>query len=171
MAVTSAAAPIAMCRMFIFGFPLLLDAVKLDGLESSNLLSRSKASSWQLPLAILDPRMHGIFNRFWLGCPLCRRTVCQLYGIDDACLCQHCARLWHASAVQERGRAEIPPCPQNSPKARRDAIAVHSVPATPALHALEDLQIRALQTRTLRHKIITSAQAAVDEWLAGLDAM
>ena len=39
--------------------------------------------------------------------------------------------------------------------------------ATGALDAL----IRALQTRTLRHKIITSAQAAVDEWLAGLDAI
>ena len=39
--------------------------------------------------------------------------------------------------------------------------------ATGALDAL----IRALQTRMLRHKIITSVQAAVDEWLAGLDAV
>jgi hypothetical protein len=31
--------------------------------------------------------------------------------------------------------------------------------------------IRALQTRTLTHKIITSARAAVDDWLAGLDAV
>ena len=38
--------------------------------------------------------------------------------------------------------------------------------ATGALDAL----IRALQTRTLTHKIITSAKEAVDEWLAGLDA-
>ena len=30
--------------------------------------------------------------------------------------------------------------------------------------------IRALQTRTLTHKIITSAQEAIDDWLAGLDA-
>ena len=33
-----------------------------------------------------------------------------------------------------------------------------------------DAVIRALQTRTLTHKIITSAQEAVDEWLAGVDA-
>jgi hypothetical protein len=38
--------------------------------------------------------------------------------------------------------------------------------ATEALNAV----IRALQTRTLTHKIITSAQEAIDEWLAGLDA-
>ncbi len=38
--------------------------------------------------------------------------------------------------------------------------------ATGALDAL----IRALQTRTLTHKIITGAKEAVDEWLAGLDA-
>jgi hypothetical protein len=38
--------------------------------------------------------------------------------------------------------------------------------ATGALDAL----IRALQTRTLTHKIITSAKEAIDEWLAGLDA-
>jgi hypothetical protein len=39
--------------------------------------------------------------------------------------------------------------------------------ATAALDAV----IRALQTRTLTHTIITSAQTAVDEWLAGLDAV
>jgi hypothetical protein len=39
--------------------------------------------------------------------------------------------------------------------------------ASGALNAV----IRALQTRTLTHKIITSAQQAVDEWLAGLDAV
>ena len=39
--------------------------------------------------------------------------------------------------------------------------------ATAALDAV----IRALQTRTLTHKIITSAQEAVDEWLAALDAV
>jgi hypothetical protein len=38
--------------------------------------------------------------------------------------------------------------------------------ATEALNAV----IRALQTRTLTHKIITSAQEAIDDWLAGLDA-
>jgi hypothetical protein len=38
--------------------------------------------------------------------------------------------------------------------------------ATGALDAL----IRALQTRTLTHKIVTTAKEAVDEWLAGLDA-
>ncbi len=38
--------------------------------------------------------------------------------------------------------------------------------ATEALNAV----IRAIQTRTLTHKIITSAQEAVDEWLAALDA-
>ena len=41
------------------------------------------------------------------------------------------------------------------------------VHATEALNAV----IRALQTRTLTHKIITSAKEAVDEWLAGLDAV
>jgi hypothetical protein len=39
----------------------------------------------------------GIFNRFWLACPLCGRTVCLLYGIDGRCACQRCAGLWHAS--------------------------------------------------------------------------
>ena len=37
--------------------------------------------------------------------------------------------------------------------------------------AAHDAVIRALQTRTLTHKIITSAQEAVDEWIAGLDAV
>ncbi len=39
----------------------------------------------------------GIFYRYWLTCPLCHRTVCLLYGIDERCACQRCARLWHAS--------------------------------------------------------------------------
>src|SRR5271170_1508791 len=39
--------------------------------------------------------------------------------------------------------------------------------ATEALNAV----IRALETRMLTHKIITSAQEAVDEWLAALDAV
>ena len=39
--------------------------------------------------------------------------------------------------------------------------------ATGALNAVGS----ALQTRTLTHKIITSAQEAIDEWLAGLDAV
>ena len=38
---------------------------------------------------------------------------------------------------------------------------------TGALNAV----IRALQTRNPTHKIITSAQEAVDEWIAGLDAV
>jgi hypothetical protein len=32
-----------------------------------------------------------------------------------------------------------------------------------------DAVIRALQTRTLTHKIITSAQEAIDDWLAALN--
>ena len=39
----------------------------------------------------------GTFNRYWLACPLCRRTVRLLYGIDERCACQRCAGLWHAS--------------------------------------------------------------------------
>ena len=39
--------------------------------------------------------------------------------------------------------------------------------ATEALNAV----IRALQTRTLTHKIITSAREAIDEWLAALDVV
>jgi hypothetical protein len=39
--------------------------------------------------------------------------------------------------------------------------------AAGALNAM----IRALQTRTLTHKFITITQEAVDEWLAGLDAV
>ncbi len=39
----------------------------------------------------------GIFNRYWLVCPLCARTVRLLYGIDERCACQRCAGLWHAS--------------------------------------------------------------------------
>jgi len=39
----------------------------------------------------------GIFMRYWLACPLCQRRVRLLYGIDERCACQRCARLWHAS--------------------------------------------------------------------------
>lgn len=42
----------------------------------------------------------GIFNRYWLICPLCRRTVRLLYGIDERCACQHCAGLWRASRLK-----------------------------------------------------------------------
>jgi hypothetical protein len=42
----------------------------------------------------------GIFNRYWLVCPLCQRTVRLLYGIDERCACQRCARLRHASRLK-----------------------------------------------------------------------
>ena len=64
-----------------------------------------------------------------------------------------------AASVASSAVSEEPSAGAHLSYVRRDAIG--------ALDAL----IRALQTRTLRHKIITSAQAAVDEWLAGLDAM
>jgi hypothetical protein len=41
----------------------------------------------------------GIFNRYWLVCPLCQRTVRLLYGIDERCACQRCAKLRHASRL------------------------------------------------------------------------
>ena len=67
----------------------------------------------------------GIFNRYWLVCPLCQRTVRLLYGIDERCACQRCARGW----------PEIPQSAQNSAKARRDAIAAHEVSATSPIYA------------------------------------
>ena len=42
----------------------------------------------------------GIFNRYWLVCPLCQRTVRLLYGIDERCACQRCAKLRHASRLK-----------------------------------------------------------------------
>jgi hypothetical protein len=42
----------------------------------------------------------GIFNRYWLVCPLCQRTVRLLYGIDERCACQRCAGLRHASRLK-----------------------------------------------------------------------
>ena len=64
-----------------------------------------------------------------------------------------------AASVASSAVSEEPSAGAHLSYVRRDAIG--------ALDAL----IRALQTRTLRHKIIMSAQAAVDEWLAGLDAV
>ena len=64
-----------------------------------------------------------------------------------------------AASVGTSAVSEEPSAGAHLSYVRRDAIG--------ALDAL----IRALQTRTLRHKIIMSAQAAVDEWLAGLDAV
>jgi len=50
----------------------------------------------------------GIFYNYWLACPLCRRRVRLLYGIDERCACQHCARLWHASRRKSaKGRTFI----------------------------------------------------------------
>jgi hypothetical protein len=77
----------------------------------------------------------GIFNRYWLVCPLCQCTVrLLLRGRRTVCLPAVrpvTARL----AVQKRGRPQIIQSAQNSAKARRDAIAAHAVSATPALHA------------------------------------
>ena len=47
----------------------------------------------------------GIFMRYWLACPLCQRRARLLYGINERCACQRCARLWHASRRKsEAGR-------------------------------------------------------------------
>ena len=62
-----------------------------------------------------------------------------------------------AASVATSAVSEEPSAGAHLNYVRRDVIG--------ALDAL----IRALQTKTLTHKIITSAQAAIDEWLAGLD--
>jgi hypothetical protein len=63
-----------------------------------------------------------------------------------------------AASVGTSAVSEEPSAGAHLTYVRRDVIG--------ALDAL----IRALQTRTLTHTIITSAQTAVDEWLAELDA-
>jgi hypothetical protein len=49
----------------------------------------------------------GIFNSYWLVCPLCQRTVRLLYGIDGRCACQHCGRLRHASRLKSAASRKI----------------------------------------------------------------
>jgi hypothetical protein len=53
-------------------------------------------NGWRLTVPLVWGEC-GVFNRTWLACPVCHRTVCLLYGIDEWCSCQRCARLWHAS--------------------------------------------------------------------------
>ncbi len=60
-------------------------------------------------------------------------TLHALASRHDISLRQRCANL--RLAAQKRGWPEITPSAQNSPKARRDAIAVYPASATSSLHA------------------------------------